>query len=566
MKTVEKSVGVDEMSNEKKSWRERMHLNRDTLIGGVALGTAAVVTAGAVSFPRGVEKEDISVEKAETSQEISFDLTALQKILIGGNGDFESRGLLDYLVSQGMINPSDKNFLVAYPADIARGNESVEIGKQIAKDAYYKAHERGDHTIMVAFSWGNVPLARAATEIAEANGGVLPPDLTVVAYGGPSGQAGFFESTYGRAASPFLNLFGIPTKDRLPAGAYDVASANDPWASSAHDTWLGQIAKFTGLAGGAHRVPRPDEPRLSWTGSDGVHYERTDVGVHPWTMVASANGLYINDGYNQFFNCLVPVSNGRDPAPDPNARCAIDGLAKAWDEQLGSGQTFQILMSFIPAFPFQIGLDIAHKVPDAVVKGAANIMDPRPVNVPNPLEQISQVPNLENNASILSLDVPEVPQGPANNVVENLQENVEEVVEQLAPSTPVEVPALETPEPLQGLQNAVEGFANAVQNLVPPAPEVPAPAPVEVPVPEPVAVEAPSPAPVPVEVPPVPAPVVVEAPAPAPAPAPVVEVSAPAPAPAPVVEVPAPAPVEVPVPEPVQEVVDAVNGALDQVF
>lgn len=561
MKTVEKSVGVDEMSNEKKSWRERMHLNRDTLIGGVALGTAAVVTAGAVSFPRGVEKEDISVEKAETSQEISFDLTALQKILIGGNGDFESRGLLDYLASQGMINPSDKNFLVAYPADIARGNESVEIGKQIAKDAYYKAHERGDHTIMVAFSWGNVPLARAATEIAEANGGVLPHDLTVVAYGGPNGQAGFFESSYGRAASPFLNLFGIPTKDRLPAGSYDVASANDPWASSAHDTWLGQIAKFTGLAGPVHRVPNPNEPRISWTGSDGVHYERTDVGIHPWTMVASAHGLYINDGYNQFFNCLVPVSNGRDPAPNPDARCAIDGLAKAWDEQLGSGQTFQTLMKFIPAFPFQVGLDIAHKLPDAVVNGVANVMDPRPVTIQRPTEQVSQIPNLNNEASMFSVNVPEVAQNTVNSTVDNLVVGIEDTVEQMTLSVPEEVPAPEVSEPLQGLQNAVEGFANAVQNLVPPVPETQMTESVlaEMPVPEPVIeaevpvmVETPAPEPVPVEVPaPVPAPVVVETPAPAPVP---------------VVETPAPAPVEVPMPELAQEVVDTVNSVVEQVF
>lgn len=554
-------VGMRKNTTEKIGIGKRLkeRLDVDKLRAATAIGTIAV-TAAALTGAAGIESkhEAPATHQVATSQE-SYDLAAIQKALLGGFGDPEGRGILDYLNSQGMINHAENNVLVRYPADLAQGEHSTEIGSQAAKGIYYNAHSRGDHTIMVGFSQGTIPLARAATEIAQANGGVLPDDLTIVAYGGPAGENGFWESSFGQVAEPFIN-FAVPTHDRLPAGSYDVASANDFWASTGQDTWAGQLAKLTAI-GQAHRIPAPHEPRLSWTGSDGVHYERVDVGVHPWTMLISAQGVHVNEGFNAFFNNIVPVSNGRDPAPNPNSMQAFRGLGRGIDQQMGSSvPVFETLFTFMPHPIIQVGLDIGIKGPDAVVKGVAA-----------GVQGVTQGP--EAASAVYNEPVPmgaEQPSG-AQQIVNNIHDTVETYVGQVIPGAqvpeftlpeapdlsvpaaastpaPADVPSVENPvssvqemvnDFVEPITDAINDAVEQVQAVVPvpvPAPVFEAPAPVSPPAP----VAAPAPPP-----PPPPAPVVELPPAPAPLPPP-------PPPPAPVFELPPP-------PPPVQQVVDQVN-------
>lgn len=530
-----------ETSNGNKS-PERFSIKDKTI---AAIGAAAVVGSlvGAVAY------EHNQPEVTKTSANMAFDYAAIQKAIIGGNTDPTAQLMFNDLARMGMINPNDKNFLVHYPADIGRSKESTEIGTRVLKDVYYGARARGDQTIMTSFSLGGIPLMRAATEIANENGGRIPADLTVVMYGGP-GEKGIFKSPFGRVAEPFINIAGIDTNFKLPAGSHDAASQNDFYSRTALDNTIGQVAKLAAITSGGHRIPNINEPHIQWE-ENGIHYSSYDVGVNPFTMILRNNGVYVNDGYNQFFNGIVPVSNGRDAAPAPSARDAIMGLAKAWDEQTGAGMTFQILMSFIPAAPFQVALNVVHGVPDTFVDVTGDVVQGIYHPKPWKLSKANEVPAAAKTADApmvtLSVDTPSQEVAPAAVEVAEVAPEVAEVpavaeVEEVAPVTPeVAAPvdvALEAPAPVEA-----------------PVVEVPAPAPVEV---------AQEPAPVVVEVAPVPepAPVVVEAPAPAPvevappAPEPVYE--APAPAPEPVYEAPAPAPEPAPAPvefvEPAPEV------------
>lgn len=560
-------------------------------LGVTAVAAASAMVAASVEVSNGPEK---ATALAESERPV---VNLATQIAIGGHTDSNSSFFVGLLEGTGRAG-GDNVVPVEYPAQIAPLDQMTMVqsdqeGADAAYADYQAARARGEDVVITGFSQGADVATIVARRIADENGGVLPPGVRVVTFGNPDSSTGVYDSTVGQLIGPELQMIGLPTTNRLPAGSEEHSSQNDIYANSANQHALTQLAMLTDVGVG-HRVAAPWEETLSWTDQYGVTHYRSDVGLHPWAQLAMANGLYVNQGYNDFLNAAFPVNPGNLAVPPaPDAPVAINALARAWDEQLGTGQLFQFMSLFVPAPLVQVGLDVANYGPDLGVQVAADVQN-NVLNIPNVLQNTANGVIVDRLTQPQPTPVVSIPESspvvqPINTTLQQQADTTKNLVEStinsfipVIPGVPrqtVQLPEAplgqpdQVQNPLAPLQNAVNGvvanLTNAAQNLVPATPQV---APVEAPAaPAPVApiVEsAPAVAPAaPAPAVEAPAPVI-EAPAPAPAPAveapvpaPVVEAPAPAPAPAMPVEVPAPAPVQ----EVLQNVVDQVQQALPNV-
>lgn len=551
----------------------------DTLRSLGALAVAPIVVTAGVGMLASSESEpQTSVQEVAKSYEI--DLSAVNKYVIGGFGDWNASGTIGQLHHEGWIRPGDNVVPIEYCADVARMKICSEEGAVRAVEASRGAISRGEPVFIVGHSLGADAAARAGHMIASEHDGVLPPNVLVVSYGGPASSTGFWNSLPGKVGEPWAALAGVDMNAMLPPGSHEHSSQNDIWGNGANQYLVGNLwqAVATG-ASPAHAV-HDRNPDMVWQDEYGVIHFRYDVGVHPLVQAAAANGMYVNDHWNKAANCAFPINNGRDGLPEVNGQCAVDEFARALDQQLNTGNLFWVMTRFVPGVLVDFGLELVNKVPNMVAEALFStqntIMNPGQAlhntgltiqnglnSLQHNLNQIAQIPN-----SVLRPEsVPTVNM----NVLPPL--DVPQALKNALPAAAA--PKAKTPElptPQEVIEDTVNAVKDAVEDFVPAPPQAPE-VPIEVPAAKPTvkelvdkAVEVAKEAFPAVELPPAPAvsaPVEVAPPPPPPPPAPV-EVAPPAPAPvappppppAPAFQLPPPPPEA---PAPVHQIVDQVN-------
>lgn len=577
-----------EMGTSKLGFKERLRAFDRRSATAVALGSVAV--AAAVGVAASTVEATPAVSEAASVVEVHADYLPLAtQIAIGGRFDGSGQMFVSMLQGTGRLG-GDWAQPVPYPAQIAPLDQmtmidSSNIGYGIARADYDAARARGEDVVITGFSEGSDVAARLGRDIANENGGVLPPGVRVVVFGTPDSSTGVMNSVTGQLIWPELELAGIPTSNRLPAGSEEHASQNDVYANSANQHMMGQLAMLTDINGGGHRVTAPWEETLSWTDDQGVTHFRADVGLHPWTQLLAANGMALQslDGLNEAFNGMFPINPGNsDVAPAPDAIATIEGFAKAIDQAAGTPGLFTTLALplYLGAPLVQIGLDIANYVPDIATQviadiqnGAANMANvpgqPPVVNIPegSPVMK-SPSENLDHSIDALAAGLKGQTAGSAdwNKFVDQMADGLKQMFDPkpattTADNSPSAIPAsvqqnlFGAPSADQSWGQTVDSIANSlkgqgdaskdwnnfvdqVAGMLGGTAPAPAPAPATLAAnTQPEAVSAPAPvapaeAPAPVSAP-APAVSAPEAPVSAPAAAPVEAAPAPAPAPTP---------------------------------
>ncbi len=420
----------------------------------------------------------------------------------GGRGDPAAQGVMEAKEAQGRLDPNTNYIGVNYAATIApldNGptlNEATDQGAEAAFQNYLLHKDSGQQFYDEGFSEGSMAALKFAKLVREDNGGTLPANFHIILDGSPVTSSGFGKGAIANSpfVKPFLSAAGIDFSDAddVPAGTIARYSQNDVWGNGAHQTLLGNALQAMDMQY-AHVIQDPNKPHIVWVDSAGVIHEEYDVGVHPFSQMIQANGGYINDGYNSFFQDIAPINDGINNNPNPpapNAYKAQMDLARGIDEQTGGTGIPQQIASAIPQ-PFtqviQDGLEL-QTAPDRIMQNPANI--------------VGVVDDVSNMFNDISKALPSDTYHPVSDFVNGAVKNTTGFDLNLPPVFQSNHPA--------------------------PAPAAPASAPAYVPPPAPVY----TPPPAPAYVPPAPAPSFD-----IPAPAPIVDI----PAPAPVSDIPAPA-------------------------
>ncbi len=350
---------------------KRIRRSQEKIIGMTAV-TAALAAEAGLTYMRvqGMEASSNLLRHYKFNTAAYVTSTQYE---FGGRGDPAAQGVLDGKAANGDLDPNVNYIGVDYPATIAPVDNgpsldhATDMGADAAFQDYLQKKNSGQDFYAEGFSEGSIAALKLAQRVKEDNGGTLPSNFHLILEGSPVTSSGFFQSSTAQSpfVKPFLKAAGInPDTGEVPAGTVARYSQNDLWGNGAKQTLLGQGIMTLDLGYG-HVVHDVNDPKVVWVDSAGVIHEEYDVGVHPFSQMITANGGYINDGYNSFFQDIAPINSGINNAevPKPNAYAAAMDLARGIDEQTGGSGIPQQIAAAVPEQfmkVFQDALDIGN--------------------------------------------------------------------------------------------------------------------------------------------------------------------------------------------------------------
>lgn len=445
---------------------------RNKILGGVA-AVAALGVEGVLIY------HNLSNEIRSPLKRYNYDTMAHSvSYEFGGRGDPNASMVMDAKRANGQLRHGVNYIGVDYPATIAPVDagpsleQSTDMGAEAAFQDYLSKKNSGQDFYADGFSEGSIAALKLAKRVKDDNGGTLPDNFHVILEGSPVTSTGFFRSSTAQnpMLKPLLQAAGIDVDTgQVPAGTIARYSQNDVWANGANQSLLGQGVMTLDMQN-SHVIQNPNRPHVVWIDAEGVRHEEYDVGVHPFTqMIETNNGVPVNDGFNQFFQDIVPINsnvNGSELAK-PNGRAAAMDLARGIDIETGNTGIPQKVMAAVPESfhnVIQDGLDLANTAPDKIMQ------DPSKIG-----EVINDVNNMVGDVfkalpSPTNTPVQDFAHGVIQNVVppefqQTANDIVTQVFQQLPPApqiqqpAPLPVPAAPAPAPdLNQLANMANDF------------------------------------------------------------------------------------------------------------
>lgn len=193
-------------------------------------------------------------------------------VCIGGYADPTSQGLVNAKAEQGY--PCDVP--IQWPASIGLPGEpvnvqgSLDVAVPAAVDAYYRGGGvNGASVTIEGWSLGSIAAAQSGDAIRIQNGGVIPPNLTVVTNGNPYGDSGIANDP-GLAGLAFdVGAPIVGTPQDVPQMGINRNGVNDAWGNSANQSPVTQIVQIA-TVGSNHVIPDPAAPHDTYVTHDSV--------------------------------------------------------------------------------------------------------------------------------------------------------------------------------------------------------------------------------------------------------------------------------------------------------
>jgi hypothetical protein len=253
-----------------------------------------------------------------TALAVSGTASADTHVCIGGYTDPSGAGISAAKAAQG--DPCDK--AVNWPASVGLPGEptnvqgSLDVGVPEAVRHYYESGgAQGAPVTIEGSSLGAIAAAQAGDAIKIQNGGVNPPNLTVVTNGNPYGDSGIANDPgiaggVFHVAAPFVGAPQFVPQDSVDINRNDI---NDGWGDMANQVPQTQIADIATVQWN-HTIPDPRAPHDTYVDPNGTVNEVYAVGENPVSAAAARNGTPVDPAFDAGLDVTFPVNN---PADDP---------------------------------------------------------------------------------------------------------------------------------------------------------------------------------------------------------------------------------------------------------
>jgi hypothetical protein len=250
---------------------------------------------------------------------------------------------------------------VKYTAEIGPvvGQQSMEQstnGGYVDMMAKYEdAAETGQPIHLVGYSEGSLVTQKAAWEIANRNGGVLPENVDITIIGSPYSTTGIGHGALGEIAKPLLDHMGIPLDRKMPPGTKIVYYDHDPYANGGNNIPSTALFDLTmGNLMGTHGIPdRTQPPDYVFTDEDGIIHEVYSSDEVLVRAIETVLNMKLNntqaaaDAINAFF----PTTVGPGEKVQPDIRAGLMFAAEATDYQIDPSGNTRIMRDLVANMP-----------------------------------------------------------------------------------------------------------------------------------------------------------------------------------------------------------------------